>query len=51
VRDRLDGDLGAFPLAEAIAKLRAEVEAKTVRQVADGGAPPPPFDRGTNNEY
>jgi threonyl-tRNA synthetase len=51
VRDRLDGDIGAMPLAEAIAKLRAEVEAKTVRQVADGGGPPSPPDRGTNNEY
>ncbi len=49
LRDRIDGDLGTFSLSEAIAKLQAEVAAKTVRQVADGGAPPP--DRGTNNEY
>jgi hypothetical protein len=39
-----------MPLGEAIAKLQAEGAAKTVRQVADGGAPPP-IDRGTNNEY
>lgn len=34
VRDRIDGDLGAMPLEKAIAKLRGEVEARTVRQVA-----------------
>lgn len=37
VRDRIEGDLGAMPLAAAIAKLQAEVEAKTIRQ----SAPPP----------
>jgi threonyl-tRNA synthetase len=50
VRDRLEGDLGAMPLAEAIAKLQAEVAAKTVRQVAKQEAPPP-ADRGSQNEY
>jgi threonyl-tRNA synthetase len=34
VRDRLEGDLGAMPLAEAIGKLQQEIAAKTVRQVA-----------------
>ena len=34
VRDRIEGDLGAMPLADAIAKLRGEAEARTVRQVA-----------------
>ncbi len=34
VRDRLEGDLGSIPLAGAIAKLEAEIAAKTVRQVA-----------------
>ena len=35
VRDRLEGDLKEpFPLDAAIAKLRAEIDAKTVRQVA-----------------
>jgi threonyl-tRNA synthetase len=34
VRDRLEGDLGAMPLAQAIAKLQQEIAAKTVRQVA-----------------
>ncbi len=38
VRDRIEGDLGAMPLDDAIAKLRAEVEARTVRQVAKSSA-------------
>jgi threonyl-tRNA synthetase len=37
-RDRHDGDLGAMPLAEAIARLKAEADARTIRHVA---APPP----------
>ena len=32
VRDRLEGDLGAMPLAAAIERLRAEVKAKTIRR-------------------
>ena len=35
VRDRREGDLGAMPLDEAIGKLRAEIEAKMVRQTAE----------------
>jgi threonyl-tRNA synthetase len=50
VRDRLEGDLGQTPLAGAIAKLEAEIAAKTVRQVA-ANDPPAPGDRGTDNEY
>jgi len=38
VRDRLEGDLGAMPLEETIAKLQAEIEAKTVRQAVKGSA-------------
>ena len=34
VRDRIDGDLGAMPLAAAIEKLKDEVARKLVRQVA-----------------
>jgi threonyl-tRNA synthetase len=50
VRDRLEGDLGTLPLAGAIAKLQAEIAAKTVRQVAavEPAAVP---DRETRNEY
>ena len=35
VRDRLDGDLGAIPVAEAIARLKAEVEERRIRKVAE----------------
>ena len=34
LRDRLEGDLGAMPLAEAIERLQTEIRAKTVRKVA-----------------
>ena len=33
VRDRLEGDLGAMSVEAAVAKLREEIQAKTVRQV------------------
>ena len=50
VRDRIDGDLGTMSLAESIAKLQAEIAAKTVRQVA--AAPAVELtDRGSRNEY
>ena len=32
VRDRLDGDLGALPIADAIERLRREADSKIVRQ-------------------
>ena len=50
VRDRLEGDLGSMPLAGAIAKLEAEIAAKTVRQVA-AVEPPAAADRESQNEY
>ncbi len=34
VRDRIEGDIGAMPLAAAIERLRVEVKAKTVRKTA-----------------
>src|ERR1700680_3551080 len=34
LRDRIDGDLGAMTFAAALEKLKAEVAAKLVRQVA-----------------
>jgi threonyl-tRNA synthetase len=38
LRDRIDGDLGSMPVAEAIARLTDEVQKRTVRQaVASGG--------------
>jgi threonyl-tRNA synthetase len=42
-RDRIDGDRGALPLAEAVAQLRAESDARTIRQVA-----PPAADTGVD---
>ena len=34
VRDRIEGDLGAMPLAAAVERLQAEVKAKTIRKTA-----------------
>ena len=50
VRDRLEGDLGAMPTDGALAKLREEVLAKTVRQVAASDSATL-IDRGAKNEY
>lgn len=50
VRDRLEGDVGALSVEEAIAKLQAEIAAKQVRQVAqtaDAGL----GEKGVANEY
>ncbi len=38
VRDRLDGDLGALPLADALERLRKEIADRTVRKTFSGGA-------------
>ncbi|HEX5271310.1 MAG TPA: threonine--tRNA ligase, partial [Gemmataceae bacterium] len=38
VRDRVDGDLGAMPLAQVIARLKEEVEKKAIRQVSTATA-------------
>jgi threonyl-tRNA synthetase len=35
VRDRIDGDLGAMPFDDLLAKLNEEIEAKTVRKKAE----------------
>ncbi|MEX2188924.1 MAG: threonine--tRNA ligase [Pirellulales bacterium] len=50
LRDRIDGDLGAMSVAEAIAKLNDEVKTRRVRQTFGGEAPPPP-DNGTGEDY
>jgi threonyl-tRNA synthetase len=50
VRDRLEGDVGALPLADAIKKLADEIAVKTVRQVAEAAKAAAP-DRGAANEY
>jgi threonyl-tRNA synthetase len=38
VRDRVDGDQGALPLAQVIHRLSTEVAEKRIRQVSTGGA-------------
>jgi threonyl-tRNA synthetase len=38
LRDRLEGDLGTMPLEAAIERLKAEVAARTIRQVVKGSA-------------
>jgi threonyl-tRNA synthetase len=38
VRDRVDGDLGAMPLAQVVARLKEEAEKKTIRQVSTATA-------------
>jgi threonyl-tRNA synthetase len=51
IRDRIEGDLkDAFPIQAAIAKLRDEIAAKTVRQVATR-RPAAVVDRESHNEY
>lgn len=49
VRDRVDGDLGAMPVAQAIARFQKEVEQKTIRQVFKNNGPGGGSD--TKNEY
>ncbi len=50
LRDRIEGDLGAMPVAEALAKLQQEVADKTVRQVAQASGAAL-VDRTKKNEY
>jgi threonyl-tRNA synthetase len=51
IRDRLEGDLkDPLPIEAAIAKLKAEIAAKTVRQVA-AKQPAVAADRESHNEY
>ncbi len=49
IRDRIDGDKGSFPVAEAMAMLQTEVRDKTVRQVAKSTMKL--NDKGSGNEY
>ena len=49
LRDRIDGDLGAMPTERALARLRQEIEEKTVRQTAEVSQVA--VDRGAKNEY
>jgi len=51
LRDRIEGDLGAMPIQEAIARLRAEVEERTIRQVAKAESTTLEEDSGEEHEY
>ncbi|RUL88805.1 threonine--tRNA ligase [Tautonia sociabilis] len=53
-RDRIDGDLGAMTLAEAVSRLRAEADSRAIRQAASPLSPPedvPPADQGEKHAY
>ena len=49
LRDRIEGDLGALPIDQAIDRLQDEVQARTVRQTFSGTAGL--GERGTANQY
>ncbi|HUG68330.1 MAG TPA: threonine--tRNA ligase [Pirellulaceae bacterium] len=49
VRDRIDGDVGAMTVAQAIEKLQGEIDAKTVRKTYGNNAGL--GERGSGNEY
>ena len=52
-RDRSDGDLGAMPLDEAVAKLKAENDARTIRRssIASDASPEPVATEGEQHAY
>ena len=50
LRDRIDGDLGSMPTAEAIARLKDEIENRTVRQVVKGSLAASVESAATGNE-
>jgi threonyl-tRNA synthetase len=50
-RDRVDGDRGAMPLAEAVSQLKAESDARKIRTVAPLPTPPPGEERGEDHSY
>ncbi|QDV61789.1 Threonine--tRNA ligase [Crateriforma conspicua] len=52
LRDRIDGELGTMPVAEAIARLTQEVKDRVVRQAVQSGVPAVAVDSGqTGHEY
>jgi threonyl-tRNA synthetase len=50
-RDRLDGDRGAMPLPQAVAQLKAESDARTIRQVAPPAADTTADGHGEQHAY
>ncbi len=51
IRDRIEGDLGAVPLAEAIDRLQQEVRERRIRQVAQSTLAAFESDSGAQHEY
>jgi len=49
VRDRIDGDLGAMPIDQALARLAAEIAERRVRKTFSGSANLE--GKATGNEY
>ncbi len=50
LRDRIDGDLGSMPIAEAIARLQQEIRERRVRQVVKSSFQEPADDGGERFE-
>ena len=50
-RDRKDGDLGPTPLADAVARIKAESDARSIREVAPPPAAAEPEDLGEKHAY
>ena len=52
LRDRIEGDLGSMPIAEAVARLKQEIESREVRQVVKSEFTAAAVDsEATGNEY
>lgn len=51
VRDRIDGDLGAMPIEDALSRLSAEVQERRVRQVAESKLSAFSEEHAESNEY
>ena len=51
IRDRIEGDLGAMSIADAVAKLQEEIATRQVRQVAEQTVGAEISDRGAKNDY
>ena len=50
-RDRLDGDQGAIPLADALARIKQESESRAIRQTVEPLAPVSPADDHTTEDH
>ena len=50
-RDRIDGDRGALPIPEAVRLMKAEVDARAIRQVVAATPPPAPEESTEKHAY